>query len=105
MIKKKDFMITVAVLSIIIITLFAICVVPHLLGGCEVTTPENAIILAKAALLRKYGEAEIQKEFDAVIFGDQPEYWYVSEKVSSFGYPPHVLIRRSDGKAIVKWKD
>ena len=105
MIKKKVFVLTVAVLSIIIITQTTIIAVPHLRVGCEVTTQENAILLAKAALLRKHGESAIKIEFRAVIFGDQPGYWHVTENVNSLGYSPHVLIRRSDGKAIVRWKD
>ena len=77
MIKKRVFIITVLVLSVIIGAQTVIIIKPTILDGQEVTDPENAIIIAKAALLQKYGEAELSKvknEFHAVIFGEQPAY-------------------------------
>lgn len=104
MVRKRVFVITVIALVIIIGVQTLIIVDPAIIGKHKVTTPENAIIIAKAALLKKYGEKEIsQIEFDAVIFGDQPSYWNVSANTDTLGFAPHVLVRRSDGKVMLRW--
>ena len=103
MIIKRVFVITVFVLLAVIVAQAVIIAKPTVIGRHEVTTSENAVLLAKAAIMQKYGEAEIlQKEFVASIDGSNTRYWYVGE-VNVFDNSPHVLIRRSDGKVILKW--
>ena len=107
MIKKKDFFLIVSVLLIIIITQTIIIINPRTSGYNEVTIPENAITIAKAALLEKYGEAEVYgMEFVALKSWDSPNYWHVTEDDPyRLGIGPHVLVRMSDGKAILRWKE
>ena len=79
---------------------------PGIIGRHEVTTAENAIIIAKAAILQAYGEEELQKVSDnlnAFIDYTQPNYWHVAE-INTLGHPPSVFVRVSDGKVILKWK-
>jgi len=105
MIDKKVFIITVVVLSVVILLQAVIIVTPRFLMQ-EVTTPEAAILIAKAAIVRRYGEEEIrEKEFDAVIFGTQTNYWNVATLPSHFDNQPYVLVRISDGKVIMRWKN
>ena len=107
---KKFFTITIAIMATIIVVLIAIIIIHmplysiHTYGGHSVTTPENAIIIAKASLLRAYGEDEIsQIEFRAFIDGSyNADYWHVSE-ANTLCNPPHVLVRISDGKVILRW--
>ena len=106
MVKKKVLIITVLVALLVIIAVQTVIIIkPSIIGRHEVTTAENAIILAKAALLQKYGEAEIQIEFNALRFYDNPGYWCVNEySTVRLGRWPYVLVRVSDGKVILKWK-
>ena len=106
MIKKKVFIITVLALLVIIAAQTVIIMKPSIIGRHEVTTAENAIIIAKAAILQKYGEAELQRVSDNLLayrHYEQPNYWLVSER-NTYDDSPHILVRRSDGKVILKWK-
>lgn len=105
MVKKQVFIVTIALLLAVILVQEILLNHEILLVENPVTTSENAVIIAKAALLQKYGERAIYgKSFDAFIDASNPEYWQVSE-LNMLGYPPHVLVRRSDGKAILHWED
>lgn len=106
MIKNSVFVITAVIMFVIIVVQAVILINPPI-GGHEVTAPENAIIIAKAALLQKYGEEELQKVqngFAARISIDYPAYWVVQVDKAMLGYPPRIYVRQSDGKAIVRWR-
>ena len=77
MAKKRLFILTVSVMSAIV--LLQLVIITSLFSGHAITTPENAILLAKDALLRKYGEMEIQTELIASIHSDFPNHWYVTD--------------------------
>ena len=106
MVKKKVFTITVILALLVVIAVQAVIIAKtSIIGRHEITTAENAIILAKAAILQAYGETEIQIVFDAMLSYDHPGYWYVDEySTDRLGQWPHVLVRVSDGKVILKWK-
>jgi len=105
MINKKVFVITVIILSVVIILQTVIIVTPRFVMQ-KVTTPEAAILIAKAAIVRRYGEEEIyEKEFYAVIEGTRPNYWYVLALPPHLDNQPHVLVRKSDGKVLMRWKN
>ena len=107
MIKKEYFITTITVLIVIIVMQFIIIIINiRPFYGNEVTTPENAILIAKAALLLTYGESEIDNvEFHADRFGSRPNYWDVIALPMGFGNQPHVLVRVSDGKVKMRWTD
>ena len=73
--------------------------------GQQISTPESSIIVAKASLLRKYGEKEIQIEFDAN--ETHSDYWEVMEYSEGevLGYPPCILVRKSDGRVVDLWRN
>ena len=75
MIKKEIFILTVAALSVIVITQMLIIIRPF--NRREVISSEDAILIAKAELVRRYGREEILgKEFCADRSG---KYWYVKK--------------------------
>ena len=104
MVSKRIFIASSLFLLIIIAILALVIIRPF--NRHEIRTSESAITLAKAALIRKYGETEfLEMSFIAVIHSDRPQYWYVSEHdPTRLGYWPYVLVRRSNGKAILRWK-
>ena len=105
MIKKKVFIIIVAALSAVVVIQSLIIFRPFGKQH-EVTDPENAILIAKAELIRRYGEAEIRgKEFIVFVDQDHPNQLYVTENIAIFDYSEHVYVRRSDGRAVVIWRD
>jgi len=109
MIKRKSLLIALAIICIV---QTVIIVKPHLLFGKPVTSAESAIIIAKAALLRKYGEGEfLHKKFVAWGFAEseeKPVTWHVYENTEAFGNTlgelPHVRVSGRDGKVTIKWK-
>jgi len=103
-IKKKVFIVVVSALSAVVIIQSLIIIRPF--GRREVTTSEAAILIARAELVRKYGEEEIDgMEFDAFIDASNRRYWQIGALPGSFGYPPRVYVRVSDGKAVEIWRD
>lgn len=114
MITKKVFLVVIATMLTIIVIQALIIVSPFsTLYG--VTTEEDAILIARAELLRRYGPGEIEgTEFTAWRSG---RFWRVLEAVYIFeidgvefrrtqvGYPPCVFVRASNGRAIVLWSD
>ena len=106
MIKKKVFIIFVLALLVVIAVQTIVIIKPGIIGRHEVTTAENALIIAKAAILQEYGEAELQKVSDnlgAFIDYTHQNYWCVAER-DVLDYAPSVFIRISDGKVILKWR-
>ena len=101
--SKRIFVLSISLLSVIIVIQSIILIKPF--NRKAVRTPDTAILLAKAALVRRYGEAEFKEmEFDAVVFGTKPNYWYICEyDPNVYGYAPHVLVRMSDGKVRMRW--
>ena len=86
-----------------VVVLIVIAISP--LWKNEVTTPDNAILIAKAEILRRYGEQEIEGyEFEAFRSESNPNYWYVFRLPVPLGDAPHVIVRYSDGKAKMRWK-
>ena len=111
MAKKKKIIIIVAVLLFALVLSVAIPISRMFfrpLGRQEVLTPEHAIQIAKAAIIQRYGEAEIEgMEFWACDL--LWPYWWVEEGSKynlrgSFGYPPRVFVRKSDGMAVLLWR-
>ena len=106
MTRQKALVITALALVVIIAIQTLIIIKPEIIGRHEVTTAENAIILAKAALLQKYGEAELEKVSDnlrASIDYTYQNYWCIAER-DVLDNAPSVFVRISDGKVILKWK-
>ena len=102
MVKRKILILLIAALSTV--SIFQAIIIIRPFNRHAVSTPENAIIIAKAELLRRYGEAEIDGlEFDAVRFGEQPDYWNVIALPPLLSSQPHVLVRVSDGKVVMRW--
>ena len=112
MTKKKKVIIIVAVLLFALVLSVAIPISRMFfrpLGRQEVLTPEHAIQIAKAAIIQRHGEAEIEgMEFWAT--DSWRPYWRVREDcrkdglMLSMGYPPVVYVRRSDGMVIMMWR-
>ena len=104
MIRQKALAITALALLVIIAIQTLIIIRPEIVGSHEVTTEESAIIIAKAAIIKRYGEKELQGvELEAFIHEkENPYYWRVSTRI--MGYGPHILVRVSDGKVILRWK-
>jgi len=104
-VEKKKVIIIILLLSAIVLIQALIIIKPF--GRREVTTPEEAVLLAKAELVRRYGMEEISgKEFRAIISG---RYWRITQDLGQnqfqLGYPPQVYVRVSDGRAISLWRD
>ena len=92
------------VIALSIVSTFQAIIIARPFNKHVVSTPENAITIAKAELLRRYGEAEIDGlEFDAVRFGERPDYWNVIALPPLLSSQPHVLVRVSDGKVVMRW--
>ena len=104
MTRQKALAVTVLALLVIIAIQTLIIIKPEIIGRHEITTQESAIIIAKAAIIRRYGEKELQGvELVAFIHEkENPYYWHVTEG-KYLGYPPHVLVRCSDGKVKLRW--
>ena len=104
LIPDKVYKITAIILSLFLVLSFVTSILPF--NRHKVTTEENAIIIAKAELLRLYGELEVDGlEFRAVRFGDiMPNYWYVIALPGRLGDQPHVFVRISDGKVKMRWR-
>jgi hypothetical protein len=99
--KKFILVFVITALAVALLTQTVVIIISNMSYNNEITDPYNAIIIAKAALLQRYGEAEIeQKGFDALIISDDPDHWFVSEVVENpkYDFSPHVLVRRPDGK-------
>ena len=104
MISKKKYILSITTLSIIIILQAIVITKPFTKN--VVSSRENAIIIAKAELIRRYGEAVIDGvEFEAYRFIEIPNYWYVFILPPQFSSQPHVLVRESDGKVKMRWTD
>ena len=114
MIKKKVFIATVAILSAVVIVQTLIITRPFARRH-EVLTAEDAILIAQADLVRRYGSEEIsEREFTAWKSG---RFWNVLEVVevlevddvefhrTMLGYPPRVFVRISNGRTILAWSD
>ena len=111
MTKKKVFIILAVLLFVatlsLIISISRIIFRP--LGRQEVQYAEHAIQIARAAIMQRYGEAEIEgMEFWTFDFGGP--YWRVSEGSKydarfRLGYWPVVYVRRADGMVILLWRD
>ena len=114
MIRRKVFMIWVITLSAIAITQAFVIIKPF--NRHKVTTAESALLVAKAELIRRYGEDEI---LSTVLFAseDCKYWWLVTEGTvviqgetqtilpDGLDNTPRVYIRKSDGKAVVIWRD
>ena len=112
MAKKKKIIIIVAVLLFALVLSVAIPISrmsfrPY--GRQEVLTPEHAIQIAKAAIIQRYGEAEIEgMEFRATDMTDfNLPYWEVIEdkEGAMMGYWPVVYVRRTDGMVFLLWRN
>ena len=102
MVKKKVFIATVAIQSAVVIVQTLIITRPFARRH-EVLTAEDAILIAQAELVRRYGRGEILgKEFVVLESG---RHWTVIEDVLMHGHQPRVDVRKSDGRAIVLWRD
>ena len=103
MAKKRLFIVTVSVMSAIV--LLQLVIIISLFSGHAITTPENAMIVAKDALLRKYGELETQTELIASINSDFPNHWYVTvHNADDYEAELYVLVKKTNGKATLHWK-
>ena len=103
MITKKQFKFTIIPLLLIIFIQTLIINRPFIKH--PVTTPENAIIIAKAELIRRYGEAEVLNlEFKAVRLGDFPNNWYIIALPLRLDDQPYILVRIADGRVKMRWK-
>ena len=113
MTKKKVFIILASVLLTVAVLSVAIPISrmffrPY--GRQEVPDAEHAIQIARAAIIQRYGEAEIEgMKFFAS--DSHLRYWSVREDcrqngfMLSMGYPPIVYVRRSDGMVILLWRN
>ena len=106
--KKFILVFVITALAVALLTQTVVIIISNMSYNNEITNPYNAIIIAKAALLQRYGEAEIeQKGFNALIMSDNPDHWFVFEVVENpkYDFSPHVLVRRSDGKVTLRWEN
>ena len=100
---KKSFYVVVLIMSVVIIIQSIIIAYPF--KTHPVTTPESAIIIAKAELIRRYGETVVTDvEFIASKIGYYPNNWFVTEVPLWLGDGPFVLVRMSDGKVKMRWE-
>jgi hypothetical protein len=111
MTKKKIFIILAAVLFAVAVLSIAITM-SHMFfrpyGRQEVLTPEHAVQIARAAIIQRYGEAEIE-DMEFWASDSWWPYWRVSEGSEadlrlSLGYPPVVYVRRYGGMVILLWR-
>ena len=106
---KKKIIIIVTVLLFALVLSIAIPISRMFfrpLGRQEVLDAEHAIEIARAAIIQRYGEAEIEDmEFRAS--DSWWPYWHVSESKEGamMGYWPAVYVRRTDGMVIMLWRD
>ena len=106
--KIKKALIILAIVTSVIIVVKAPVII-RLLTWRDVVVHENAIIIAKAELIRIYGEAEFT-DMEFRVSDTYWPYWRVDEKdgelLSRYSkYPQCVLINRSNGRVIVLWRD
>jgi len=114
MIKKKVFIVVVAALLAIVV-IQALIILRPFEGRHSVMTEEDAILIAKAELVRRYGAGEIRGMEFVACEGDR--FWHVYEVVGiieingiriprmQLGYPRRVDVRISDGRAFSLWSD
>jgi len=116
-VKRSVFITVVSAMSAMIV-IQALIVIRPFSRRHEVTSPENAVLIAKAELIRRYGEEEVTGlELHAHLYGSPLSrrliYWSVTKippgsddnlPRTYYDYPPRVYVRQSNGRAISLWR-